>query len=614
MSEVPPPEMISDGSSLPPEPASLPRTAHRLRYLRWLGIVASLGLFAAAFNPEQNQVLVDGLWILALGLWASEVQSRSCGRLLAAHWCRRDLVPIAGILVVFVVAWLPFYNNWRWAYTADSLSWFTFANDAALGRISRNLLSVHGVDGHFTYIHSLASNSLMFIFEPSLLWHRVGKLIVSCLSLAIIYAYFTLILGRWWAAAVVVTTAANYVWLWFSYVSYGHIDSHIFYFLTLVLATLVWRDPEHLAYWMLFGLVGGCALFFTQTSWSVVAAAGLVLSSFALLTRRFVPAVVYMVSFLLAAMPILLQLQDFLNMAVQQARSVFVGDYLVRIFATILSLPYDWNYCRIGVQGAFLRWPLGTLYLVGLAVAGLAIAPPVRRALRVPNVAMLLLALLLWDAVLLTLTNNANPQPSTKRVYNLIPVQAFFGLLPLYLLCAWSRDRPRMRWLNIAVTVAVIGVYAVANVRLLVSPVPRVYGYNVSDAMIELRQRFPDRHVRLFSSRNDLGEMLGPESLVNELYHVQDTVTINPVLTAMELQQACAAHALICYEPNFDTADFTNMIRTAKPCLQPLPLLNTLEAACFNCDTATCRTPVTDADISGMLPVRGEAMYATSCH
>ena len=180
-----------------------------------------------------------------------------------AGW--RDLFPIAVILPVFIAAWLPFYDNWRWAYTGDSLAWFTVASGVARSGLTRNLLSVHGVDDHFTCIHSLAFNSLMFLVAPSLLWHRVGKLIVSCLSLASMYAFFTLMLGRWWAAAVVVATATNYVWLWFSYISYGHIDSHIFYFLTLLLATLVWRHPEDLGHWMWCGLVGGFALFFTQT-------------------------------------------------------------------------------------------------------------------------------------------------------------------------------------------------------------------------------------------------------------------------------------------------------------------------------------------------------------
>ena len=352
--------MLRDPSSATPAPASRRQAPRGLHFLRAAAIVATLLGFAVAFNPEQSQLLVDGLWVVALGLWVSEIRSRCPGRFMPIAVRRRDLVPLAAILSVFVVAWLPFYGNWRWAYTGDSLAWFMFAKAAARGSLSHNLLSVHGVDDNFTYIHSLASNALLFLFEPNLLWHRVGKLIVSCLSLAAIYAYFTLTLGRWWAAAVVVATAANYVWLWFSYVSYGHIDSHIFYFLTLLLGTQIWRRPERLSQWMWCGLTAGCALFFTQTSWSAVAAVGLVLCCRALATRRVAAAVVYGVSFLLLPLPILLQFHDFLDMAGHQARAFGNLHYLARIFTTILELPYELELLPNRCPGCVLALAVGS--------------------------------------------------------------------------------------------------------------------------------------------------------------------------------------------------------------------------------------------------------------
>ena len=91
------------------------------------------------------------------------------------------------------------------------------------------------------------------------------------------------------------------------------------------------------------------------------------------------------------AVPILVQFEDFLHMTTHQARSVWEWRYLAHIFNAILLLPYQWSRYNIGVQGAFLRWPLGPLYLVGAGLSLLAIVPPVRRALRVPPVAVLLL-------------------------------------------------------------------------------------------------------------------------------------------------------------------------------------------------------------------------------
>src|SRR5262249_22643618 len=153
----------------------------------------------------------------------------------------------------------------------------------------------------------------------------------------------------------------------------------------------------------------------------------------ALGTRRVGGLVVYALSFLLAGTPIILQLSDFLQMTTHQARSVYEWDYLVGTFTTILLLPFKWEYYTTGGQGAFLRWPLGPLYLVGVVLAGLAVVPRVRRALRAPPVAAVLFGLLLWDTVLMTLTNNGYGVPSTKRVFSLIPIQVFLSLLPMML-------------------------------------------------------------------------------------------------------------------------------------------------------------------------------------
>src|SRR5262249_30669144 len=158
-------------------------------------------------------------------------------------------------------------------------------------------------------------------------------------------------------------------------------------FVTLILGLKIWRDPDRLGLWMLCGLVGGTSLFFTQTAWSVVAITGAVLGVRGLLTRRFGALAVYGVSFLLVAIPILLQFHDFLHMTTHGALPVGEGAYLAHIFKAIFSLPYEWTRYNIGVQGAFLHWPLGPLYLVGTGLSLLALIPPLRRALRVPPVA-----------------------------------------------------------------------------------------------------------------------------------------------------------------------------------------------------------------------------------
>jgi hypothetical protein len=563
----------------------MPRQA--IRYARLALIPIALGLFCKLFNPAADQRWVDGLWLVAVLLWIVEVRHLAGGSLPPPRVAWADAWPIAVLILLLATVWLPFYNNWRWAYTSDSVAWFGAGAIPAVHGLSQNILSLRGVDNNFTYLHGLAFNSLLFVFGPTLFWHRVGKLIVSCLALTSIYAFFTRMVGRWWAAAVIVCVAFNSVWLWFSYVSYGHMDSYIFYFSTLILAHSIWRHPDRLGLWMLCGLVGGLSMFFTQTAWSAVIAVGLVLGVFAIVSRRFVPLAVYAVSFLLLVIPILLQFPDLLAMTTRQAKSIYDWDYLGRIFSAIMWLPYRSEINRMGVRGAFLRPPLGALYLIGLLVAALTLVPPVRRRLRLPVVVPLILGLLLWDTVLMTLTNNGYGQPSTKRCYNLIPLQVFLALLPLYAvhvrLAGW-------KWLGrgvIGITALAMGAYAVANLLLIIYPTFAWYGVNVFDAMIELRQRFPDRRVVLFSSRGEIvNELLRPDGLYTQSYHLGDTVTSQHQFTSEALQAACAAQAIICYEPKADATAMKAMVDPMRDRMREFPILNADEVRCFECEPA----------------------------
>ena len=553
-------------------------------YARLALIPIALGLFCKLFHPGVDQRWVDGLWLLALLLWVIEVRYLAGGSLPVPRVAWEDAWPIGALLLLLAAAWLPFFDNWRWAYTGDSVAWFGVGASPAVHGLSQNILSLRGVDNNFTYLHGLAFNGLLFVFGPTLFWHRVGKLIVSCLSLATIYAFFTRMIGRWWAAAVVVCVACNYVWLWFSYVSYAHIDSYIFYFSTLILAHMIWRQPDQLGLWMLLGLIGGLSMFFTQTSWSAVVAVGVVLGVYALVSRRFIPLAVYAVSFLLVVIPILLQFSDLLSMTTRQAKSIYEWGYLGRIFSAIMWLPYRSGINGLGVHGAFLRLPLGALYLVGVPVAALTFLPPVRRLLRLPVVAPLVLGLLLWDAVLMALTNNAYGEPSTKRCYSLIPLQVFLALLPVYAVHTWLAG---WKWLGrgaIGITAAVMGASAVANLLVIIYPTFALYGVNVFDAMIELRQRFPERRVVLFSSRSEIvKELLRPDGFYSQSYHLRDTVSSQHKFTPEALQSACDVHAIICYEPNPDAAVMDAMLASMPERVRQFPILNANEVRCLEC-------------------------------
>jgi hypothetical protein len=567
--------------------------SRRLRLASWgriAAVVAALLLYVRFFDYSKPQ-LVDGLWLVAIVLWVFEIRSCDPAGLLGLHVRRADLLPIALILPLFAAAWLPFYNNWRWAYTGDSFG--VFAQGYWFGRngLRQSLLSVHGIDNSFTYLWEVSYNFPMRLFAPTLWWHRIGQLLWACLALSAIYAFFTVTLKRYWATAIVAATAINYVWLWFSYVSYLKIDSFVFYFLTLTFATLIWEQPDRLGPWMLCGLTGGLSLFYTPTAWSAVILVGLALGIGAAVTRRFLQAAVYGVSVLIVATPLLLEIRWFLSMMASQTAPVLQWDYLQRIFVQVFLMPYDFPYYKLGVQGAFLRWPLGWLYLVGVGIAAIALLPPVRRALRIPGIAAPLLILLLWDAVLLTLTNKGYGQPSTKRAYNLIPLQIFFALLPLMLVSAWAA---RWRWLQraaAALVVAALATYAWHNLHLMVFPQPLVYGANLFDGMIELRQLHPERKVVLITRREGMAATFAANELLNVAYKLADTVQPTAEISPATVERVCQQGALLCYEPNYDAQQMAPLLARYEQRLRRFPLQNSFEVVCFECLPAPGAAP-----------------------
>jgi hypothetical protein len=219
---------------------------------------------------------------------------------------------------------------------------------------------------------------------------------------------------------------------------------------------------------------------------------------------------------------------------------------------------------------------------VGIAFAVLAIVPPLRRLLRVPGVAPALLVLLVWDAGLLALTNKGYGNVSHKRSYNLIPLQMFFAILPFYLLYAWGKA---WRWWRLAVvggTAVVLVTYGAMNLRAIQNPHNGMYGVNLFDGLIQLRQTHPEQKLFVFSSR-DLREPLAMDGLFQFAYGLMDNVTMTPVFTAEEFERGCALNALLCYEPNFDMERFDALVKTFGERLTKFEVVNSQELRCYRC-------------------------------
>lgn len=551
--------------------------------LRRIAILALTGWFVWKFEPLKSQKLVDLAWPTVLALWLLEIRHLNRGS-FGLRVARRDWRALALLLAVFCAAWLPFYRNWRWAQTGDSIVWFSFAERSAINPVlEKSALSVHGPDDNSTFLSDLAMNVPMLLVRPTFFWHRVGKLLVTCVSIGALYAYFALILGARWAFLPLLCIVTNYVWIRYSYVSDHLIGSYTLSYLTLLFATLVWRRPHDSAPWTLCGLVGGLSLFFAQSAWADVAAVGVVLGVRCLLTRRFAFGFGYAASFVLGGLPVLLQWRDMIAMSAHQAKALFEPHYLMRIFLSILRAPL-WSPINIwGGRGAVLPWPYGWLYVGGAALALIAAIPPIRRALRLPAAAPILLVLLLWNAVLMTLTNNAYADPSLKRTVHLIPIQVFLAVFPVFALASWFSARAALRPLAWAVLAAVVLTYPPLNVRIINRAGLAMYGDTPTDGLVELRQRFPDRRVRLASRMRDTVQQLKPGDFLDASYDVLRNLTVDPRPSAAFVIDACANREVLCRELRPLDLDVSAVLRDHSASLQRFPLLNATEMVCYEC-------------------------------
>jgi len=578
---------VDAGNPQDQAPKRAPSRARLLSSVVGISLMAILLFeFVRQFDHHFQQWIVDGYWVLALLIWMSLVKLWSDGVFVGVRVRRADLWPILALLVVFAAAWLPFHHDWRWAYTGDSFSLYGCNYYLHKNGLTQNILSVHGIDNSFTYLWQLTYTWWALLFGPSFLVHRFGMMVVACAALTTIYMYYRLITGsRGWALAIVVATATNYVWLWFSYVSYFKQDSFVFYYLTLIWVTLIWRHPQRLGLWMLCGLTVGLTVFYTPASWSGVAFCALAIGCFALVTRRWLEALVLGISFLLVVTPILTEIPWFLSMTSSQTGPPPTLDYMFMIFKNLLWSPYDSGIDRLGVQGAFLRHPFGALYLVGLPLAVLGLIPPVRRLLRLPAATPFLVILFLWDIALFSMTNRGYGNFSHKRSYNLLPLQIYFSMLPPFVLYQWTTSWQFLQRSITALTVAALVVYAGINLSIIIDPPARMYGGNSFDGFVELRQRFPERKLVLMATRDGIVEpLIGNERLLQIAYGVIDNLTVFREFTDAVVEGACAQRALVCHEIAADHELMKPLIERHK--LTPFPLLNTFELGCYECPGA----------------------------
>lgn len=570
-----------------------------MRWTAWIAGLAllvslgSLAVFFERFDPYRSQPAIDGLIVVALISFAAA--ALLAARLPAWRWRLPAAVDVAIVVAMnatLCALWLPHWDNWRWAYTGDSVAWYGPAWSAAHNGLERSVLSMRGVDFHFTYLHSLGFNALMFVFEPTFFWHRVGKLIVSAMSLTSLWIFFRITVGRWWALAIAICAALNFYLVRMSYVSYGHIDSLFFCFNALTLTTLLWRRDTDRRLWLLAGLNAGLSFYFTQTAWTGVGAAGLLLVALAIRRGRIADLACSAAMVGICAVPIALQWQDFLQLISSQTKPNLEWGYLTQMFAVIFRLPYDAAFLnQRSVDGGFLQSPLGGAYVAGVALSVLALVPIVRRRLRFPPATPLLLALLLLEVLLLTIMNNAYAEPSANRTYHLIPLQIFFACLPFVTLGnLMNTERlPRLaQSFAPALLIVVIGLYAQRNLAILFDPPAFIFGSKTTDGFIELRQRHPDKRALYVAGSSPELVDYQAGSFFDEVYGLAATVRAIESPTASSVQDACAAGSLVCCHTGSPCDVLTRAIGElgASWSFATYPIVNSRQLACYECRPA----------------------------
>lgn len=562
---------------------------------RGLAVVLAAAAFACSgtflywftFEEAQN---TDWLWLAGIVLWSVAIWVSTRASDAKAIFEAKDWTPLVAFLAVFAACWLPFYDNWRWAFIGDSFGIFGAAYFWAQNGNSDSMLSVHGIDNFYTNLWSIAYSWPMWFAGPSLWWHRVGQLLMACGALAAIHAYYTVVLGRWWSLLLTVATAANYVWIWISYISYQRTDSFIFYYLTLLIGLLLWRRPDRTRLWLALGLIGGLSVFFTPVVWGAVALTAGVCGLRALSQRRIAPLLIYAVSFLIVIVPITTETEWMLQMLGSQTipttgdgKVIQLGmDYYVHIFSIIMMAPYYTPIDHLGVHFGMMRVPLSHSYFAGLAFALIAAIPPIRRRLRIPAVAPVLLILLILDAILFTLTNKGYGAPSHKRFYNLIPLEMFFAILPFYAMAQWTSAYRVISRAIFVFTVAGAAYASYLGFQVILYPPVGMYGSNPLDGLIEIRQRFADHKVIAVTRDTRVPEAFHEDDVLNMTYHVSENVRLQAEVSEDDWKSLCEKPMLFCYEHNRE-GEYVAPMLAAHPELKPVTLLNTTELRCFRC-------------------------------
>ncbi len=499
-----------------------------MRGLDWrlpLLVVAagSLAYFAFYFDEKLWQPSVDLAWAVAsLGLlgalWRRE--PRAVPRLPQPVW----------FYALYVAALLPFATNWRWAMTADNLSWPLGGLTVAEHGPTRSLLSANGAD-NFGYLQMMLHDIFMFVVSPTMFWHRVGKIVVGVCALAAVYSAFARLVAPRFGLLVAACAATTSVWIVYTYASVPFMDGIAMGYAILAVGLWVRREPNARTPWLVLGWLSGFMLFLTPNGWFIAICVWAWLGPQVLFRRwKIGPPALAIAVALVTGLPMLIQWSQGgggqLFSLVQHPG--WTQEKVIGFLREAAYIPFD-----SPIQGAGAFGPQLPQYFRWLFIPGILLTPIFAR--RFPG-ARLIFAFYVVQVLLLAFAQGPYASVSVKRALIIIPMATYFVFLPFH------------RWLrSLAVVLPIIAIWASFGIYDVAARMqPGRTGYNFLDGVIEADQRFADAPVCIYVSKPGYTGHFAPGTPVDRLFG------LSPHVQIVDDLQAPACARTLCYQPQID--------------------------------------------------------------
>jgi hypothetical protein len=519
------------------------------RWIAALLVAPALAYFVYGFDEARWQPAVDAAWVVAWASWLVlwwRYDPPSAPRLAHPYW----------FYALYVAALLPFCTNWRWVMAGDNLSWPSGGLYISEHGLTRNPLSANGAD-NFGYLQMLLHDAFMFVFSPTIFWHRVGKVMIGLCAVAGIFSYFARLVAPAFGLLVAATAATCSVWIVYTYSSVPFLDGLASGYASLAIALWVRRDPDSMRAWLTLGWLSGFMLFLTPNGWFLLMCAWAALLP--LLWRRparVAHATVAAVTGLIVGCPMLIQwahggggqLFSLVEKPAWTAQKVWA--FLVQA----ATIPYS-----SAIQGAGAFGPQLPMGFRWLFIPGVLLTPLFARYF--PG-ARAVLALYLINVLVLAFGQGPYSDVSVKRALVLIPLATYFVFVPL--------QRFLRSYLVVLPLIAVwasFGVYDVVN-RMQ----PGRTGYTFLDGIVEAHQRFDDGPVCIYLSRNYWDEAWPPGQPLDRLYG------LSPRLVQVNDAHDPRCQKTLCYVPTLGEQD--QLLDLKALGYEEVHMLNTVELRC----------------------------------